>query len=324
MWCRVVGCLVTLTLSLLVAPFAAEAQAPAKVWHIAHLSLFDFPHHAAFEAAMHQLGYVQGQNLVIERRLLGPHLDTLDAVMQDVVQRNVDVIVAWAAQVAIAAQRATRTTPIVFIAVRAPVERGLVASLAQPGANITGFSSYPVETIDPKLFELAKDLLPQLTAVAVLRAAIDPPGAVERQEMAARALGVTLTPIPFSNDHDAAHAPAAIARSHAQVLIVPDTPLAIARRQTIVQLAAAHHLPVISAGRQIVEEGGLMALSTNMRELAQRAAVYVDKLLKGAKPTDLPVQQPIRLEFIINLKTAQALGLRIPPSLLIQADEVIK
>jgi putative tryptophan/tyrosine transport system substrate-binding protein len=316
--------LVALALTLLVLPLAAEAQSPVKVWHIAHLSLFDLPHHAAFEAAMHQLGYVQGQNLVIERRFLGPHLDALDAAMQDVVRRNVDVIVAWAAPVAAAAKRATSAIPIVFIAVRAPVERGLVASLAQPGANVTGFSTFPVETIDPKLFELAKDLLPQLSEVAVLRSAVDPPGAAERQETVARALGVTLTPIPFSNDHDAANAPAAIARSNAQVLIVPDTPFAGERRKAIVQLAAERHLPVISAFRQAVEDGGLMALSTNLKELARRGAVYVDKILKGTKPADLPVEQPMKLELVINLKTAEALGITISPMLLFQADEVIK
>ena len=321
--------LATLALPLLAAPLVVEAQAPGKVWRIAYLGTTTSDSaarslHAAFDTAMKQLGYVEGQNILIERRYLENQMDAADQTVQEMVRLNVDALVTWAIQLSAAAKRATSTIPVVFIAVRAPVERGLVASLARPGGNLTGLTTYPVETIDPKLFELARELVPQLSRVAVLRSSDDPPAAIANQENAARALGFKLTPIPFSNDKDASDAPAAVERSKAELLIAPDTALLYARRRDIVQFAAKRHLPVVYAFREAVEDGGLMALSTDLQELARQAARYVDKILRGAKPADLPVEQPTKFELVINLKTARALGLTIPPSVLARADEIIQ
>jgi putative ABC transport system substrate-binding protein len=311
---------------LLAVSLTAGAQPAGKVWHIAHLSLAERPgrHHLVFEEAMKALGYVEGQNLVLERRFLGQRVERLDEALQDVVRLRVDAIVAWAAPLAAAAKRATTTIPVVFVGVRAPVERGLVSSLARPGGNLTGVSTFPVETIDPKLLELARELVPHLSRVAVLRSSVDPPGAVESQATAARALGLKLAPIPFSDERDVSNLPAAIERSGAQVLVAPDTPLLFSHRKQIVDLAAKRRLPVVYAFREAVEEGGLMALSTDFSESARRAAVYVDRIFKGARPADIPVEQPTKLEFVINARTARALGLPLPPSLLLRADHVIE
>ncbi len=273
---------------------------------------------------MKQLGYIEGQNLTIERRFLGKRQDTPDETLRELVRLDVDVIVAVATPAAAPAKRATTTIPIVFLSVRAPVERGLVGSLARPGGNITGLSTYAVDVIDPKLLEIAKELLPRLERVAILSSSVDPPGATDVRERAARALGIKLAHIPFSNDADASRLPAAIEQSKPQALIAPDTPLHLARRKEIVEVAAKKRLPAVYAFRESVEDGGLMALSTDFYQLVRRGALYVDKILKGAKPGDLPVEQPTRLDFVINLKTARTLGLTIPPPLLLRADQVIQ
>lgn len=310
--------------SILAAPLAAEAQLPGRVWRIAYLMVADSSADLAFYDAMQHLGYIEGRNLVMDRRnLLGKRPEALEQIAQEVVRLNVDLIVAWAAPWATAAKRATSTIPIVFVGVRAPIERGIVPSLARPGGNVTGISSYPVETLDPKLLELAKELMPQLSHVAVLRSAVDPPGTVERQEHAARVLGLKMTPIPFSNDQDASNAAAAIERSKVQFLIAPDTPLSFARRKDIVQFAARTRLPVIYAYRQTVRDGGLMALFNDFSVSARRAALYVDKIFKGTSPADLPVEQSTQVGLAINLKTAKALRLAIPQSLLLRADQII-
>ena len=304
----------------------AEAQPTGKVWHVAYLSLQCAPPSAmtGFDAAMKQLGYVEGRNLVMERRLLCQRLDAVTGAVQEVIRLNVDVIVTGAIRLSAAAKAATSAIPIVFVAVRAPVERGLVTSLARPGANITGLATFPVATIDSKLFQLVKELIPQLTRVAVLRSADDPPGAAAAQEHAARSLGFTLTAIPFSNATDLSNLPAAIHRSGPQALIVPDTSLAYARRKDIAQVAATKRLPAAYAFRETVEDGGLIAVSVDFEEMGHRTAVYVDKILKGAKPGDLPIEQPTKVEVAVNLKTAKALGLTIPPEVLLRADRVVE
>lgn len=312
--------------AMLATPLAYEAQSARRIWRIAILSPGSgrSPGDDAFDDAMQQLGYVQGENLLIERRDLESRYDAADQAVRDVLRLNVDVIVTWAIQTTAAAKRATNRVPIVFIAVRGPVERGLVPSLARPGGNLTGISTYPVETIDPKLFELAKELIPRVSRVAVLSSSADPPGATDARQSAARTLGLKLTLIPFSNNTDAENAPAAVERSQAQMLIAPDTPLLYVRRRDIVQLAITRRLPVVYAFREAVEDGGLMALSTDLKALARRAAAYVDKIFKGVKPGDLPVEQPTTLQLAINMKTAKALGLTIPRTLLLRADQVIE
>jgi putative ABC transport system substrate-binding protein len=195
---RVASFLAALTI---VAPLAADAQPAGKVPRLAYLSLGDGhdPIDAAFDAAVRKLGYVEGQNLLGERRFPGKGSVGRDGVVQEVVRLNPEVIVAWAIQWSAAAKRATSTIPVVFVAVRAPVERGLVASLARPGANVTGLSTFPVATLDPKLLELARELLPQLSRVAILRSADDPPGTIEAQESAARSLGLKLGAIQYED-----------------------------------------------------------------------------------------------------------------------------
>src|SRR5262249_10430959 len=313
-------------LAVFVAPHVPVAQQASKVWRIAYFSPIDSrnANDDAFDAAMKQLGYVEGQNLAIERRFTSDQRpEAQDEVIRELVRSNPDVIVVWAGGPALAAQRATNTVRIVFIGSRAAVERGIVPSLARPGGNITGTSTYAVETIDPKLFELAKELLPRLSLVAALRG-IDPPGAIATQENTARSLGFKLAPIPFKNDEDASHVSVAVEHSRAQALIAPDTPLLLVRRKEIVQLAAKQRLPVVYAFREAVEDGGLIALYTDLKNLAQRSAGYVDKIFKGSKPGDLPVEQPTKMDLVINLKTAKTLGLTIPPSLLLRADQIIQ
>jgi putative tryptophan/tyrosine transport system substrate-binding protein len=243
--------------AVVAGPFGAWAQTTARVWRIGYVAIAEKPLDAldaVFDAGMKQLGYVDGQNLRIERRAVGP--GALDGAMQELVRINVDLIVAWTVPVAAAAKRATNTIPIVFVAVRAPVERGLVPSLARPGGHVTGLSTYAVEVIDPKLLEIAKELLPRLDRVAILTSSVDPPGTTDVRERAARTLGVKLAPIPFSNDQDVSHAPAAIERSRTQLLIAPDTPLLYLHRREIVRFAAAKRLPVVFAFREAVEVAG--------------------------------------------------------------------
>jgi len=320
---------VALCLAILASSQPAEAQHPGKTWRVVYLSTLkssDKPNakDAAFDAALKQLGYIEGRNVVIDRRRLGDRLDSVDDAIREVLRVNPDVLVTWAIQLSAAAKRVTNTVPIVFVAVRGPIERGLVPSLARPGGNITGIATYPIETIDPKLLELAKELVPGVSRVAVLRSSADPPGAIGRQQAAAQAVNVTLVPIPFSNENDVAAASSAIERSRTQLLVAPDSPLLYSRRKDVVQLAAKARLPAVYAFREAVEDGGLMALSTDLEEEARRAAAYVDKILRGTKPADLPVEQPTTLQFTINLKTAKTLGITIPPSLLLRADKVFE
>jgi putative ABC transport system substrate-binding protein len=312
-----------LSILLLSAPLTVEGQQAGKVWRIAYLSSADEhdPNDTAFDDAAKKLGYVEGQNLVMQRSYLGKRSVGVDEVMRDSVRFKPDVIVTWAIQWSAAAKRATSTIPVVFVSVRAPVERGLVGSLAKPGMNVTGLSTLP---LDAKMFEVARELIPVLSRVAVLRSADDPPGVTEAQEMAARSLGVKLVPIPFSSNKDASNLLAIVGRSKAQVLVAPGTVLQHAHRKEIIQLAAKTRLPAVYGFREAVDEGGLISYGTDLKELSRRAAHFVDRILKGAKPADLPVEQPTKFELVINMRTARALGLTMPPSLVLQADHVIE
>jgi putative ABC transport system substrate-binding protein len=308
----------------LAAVTRATAQPSSRVWRVAYLIAAPAPElDRPFDSAMKELGYIEGRNLIMERTTLGARREVPDEIVQEVVRLNPDLIVAWAGPIALAVKRATTSIPVVFIAVRGPVERGLVPSLGRPGGNVTGLSTYAVETIDPKLIEVAKELFPRLTRAGILSSSVDPPGAVSARERAAKMLNITLVPIPFSDDKDLLSVPDAIRRSGVPLLIASDTPLLYARRRDVVEFAARSRLPVVYAFREAVEEGGLMALSTDLQDLARRAAGYVDKIFKGSRPGELPVEQPTRLQFTVNLKTARALGLTIPPSLLLRADQVI-
>ncbi len=316
---------------LLAAPLAAEAQEAAKIARIGYLShnLAAAPHqHEAFRQGLRDLGYVEGRNFVIEYRSAEGKFERLPALAAELVALKVDVIVAAAGTLAaLAAKQATRTVPIVFIAVGDPVTSGLVTSLARPGGNVTGLSLLFPELVG-KCLELLTQAVPGVSRVAVLWQ----PGAVpERTEkdllkgadVAARALGVRPQFVKARGPADIDRAFSDMTRARAGALTVWSTPMFGSERRRLVDLAAKNRLPAVFQFREYVDAGGLMSYGPNAADLNRRAATYVDKILKGAQPADLPVEQPTKFELVINLKTAKALGLTIPQSLLQRADEVI-
>jgi putative tryptophan/tyrosine transport system substrate-binding protein len=329
MWCSAIGCIVMLILSLRGAPLAAEAP-PSKVPRIGFLMPLLTPERAhsleAFRQRLHELGWIEGENVALELRYAEAGTDTarLPDLAADLVRLNVDVIVTVGGTTRIA-QSATRTIPIVMVTGGDPVEAGFVTSLAQPGGNITGLAGLGAE-LSGKRLELLKQAVPQLSRVAFL---LNPTNVsadyVRETQVAALALGVALQVLEVRRPEDIAGAFAAVQQAGAGALLFLPDPLVLEpHRHHVAALALQSGLPAIYPWRMYAEAGGLMSYGIRLREWYQRAATYVDKILKGAKPGDLPVEQPVQFEFIINLKTAQALGIMIPPSLLILADEVIK
>jgi len=322
----------TLGLSVLALPLAAEAQPAAKVARIGYLShnLAASPHqHEAFRQGLRDLGYIEGRNVVIEYRSAEGKFERLPALAAELVALKVDVIVATGGTLAaLAAKQATRTLPIVFTAVADPVTSGLVTSLARPGGNVTGLSILASELVG-KCLEQLKQAVPGVSRVAVLW---QPGGVPERTdkdilrgaEVAARALGVRLQFVEARGPEDFDRAFSDMTRARAGALTVLPSSMFGTERRRLVDLAAKTRLPAVYPWREFVDAGGLMAYGANVADLFRRAATYVDKILKGAKPADLPVEQPTKFEFVINLKTAKALGLTIPPSVLGRADEVIQ
>ena len=322
----------TLAGGLLAAPLAAEAQQAAKGARIGYLAsnLAAGPHlHEAFRQGLRDLGYVGGRNLVIEYRDAGGKLDRLPALAAELVALKIDVIVAaGGTPAALAAKQATRTLPIVFTAAADPVTDGLVPNLARPGGNVTGLSLLFPELVG-KCLELLKQAVPGVSRVAVLW---QPGGLGERTEkdmlkeagVAARALGVRLQFVEARGLADFEGALLDMTRARAGALTVLPSPTFLYERRRLVDLAAKNRLPTVFPLRDYVDAGGLMSYGPNLADLYRRAATYVDKILKGAKPGDLPVEQPTEFELVINLKTAKALGLTIPPSLLGRADQVIE
>ena len=321
---------VMLALSFFLAPLATEAQQPTKVYRIGRLNpgppIEPNPGLEAFRQGLRDLGYVEGQNLVIEDHHTEGNQERLRDLATELVRLKVDVIVAGGTAAVRAAQHATRTIPIVMAATSDPVGEGFVASLAQPGGNITGLS-WLAEELPGKRLELLKEMVPQSTRIAVV---VNPawPAFESRMHnltMAAQALGLHLHVVEVRRADELDTAFAALTQAGADAIIVMEEPLLIDHlRRRIADLAATHRLPTMYSWKSSVDAGGLMSYGPNMRDMPRRAAVYVDKLLKGAKPADLPVEQPTKFEFVINLKTAQALGLTIPPTILFQADEVIR
>ena len=313
----------TLAGALLVAPLAAEGQQAGKVYRIGFLRAGEPPKFwiDEFREGLRELGYVEGQNVVIEFRI-GP-LDQLPQLAEDLVRSKVDVIVASASSAGMAAKKATTSIPIVFTSLSHPVEIGLIKSLARPGGNITGVTVNAGATVTKRL-ELLRELVPSLKQVAVLVHPAHPTDPVQRKEMeeAARVLGLQLKPAAVRAPEDFEAAFKAVSRAGGLLNI--DTPLFTTYRTQFVELAARNRLPAIWSNGIIVEAGGLMSYGTSIPALFRRAATYVDKVLKGARPGDLPVEQPTKFEFVINLKTAKALGLTIPASLLQRADRVIE
>jgi putative ABC transport system substrate-binding protein len=325
---------VILMLVLLVAPPAADPQPPPKVPRIGMLLTFssDEPEVRggldSFRQALRELGYVEGRNIAIEFRSAEGRVERFPALAAELVRLKVDLIVAGATPQARAAKQATATIPIVVMVMHDPVKDGLVASLARPGGNVTG-STFLAPELTPKLLELLKGAVPKVSRVAGLWH----PGAhgertrqdmVTEAERAARALGVQLQFVRAEAPNDLDGAFLAMARGRADALIVLPSAMFYGERRRIVNLAAKHGLPAMYNAREYVDVGGLMAYGANLPDLYRRAATYVDKILKGAKPADLPVEQPTNYELVINLKTAKTLGLTIPPSVLARANEVIK
>jgi putative ABC transport system substrate-binding protein len=314
---------------ILAAPLAAEAQQAGKVPRVGVLLLSDGAQESvggAFRKGLRELGYVEGQTIALEYRLAEGNEERFSILASELVHLKVDVIFATVAAAVRAAQHATKTIPIVT-AVNDPVAAGFVASVARPGGNITGLSMMSPEVVGKQL-ELLRQVVAKLSRVAVLSNPANPGSApqLRQAEVVARALGMRLQPLGAHSPSEIDSAFAAMTRERAGALLVLLDPTLAARlqRARIAELAARSRLPAMYALRLHVDAGGLMAYGADIFDLYRRCAIYVDKILKGAKPGDLPVEQPTKFELVINLKTAKALGLTIPPSLLQRADQVIE
>jgi putative ABC transport system substrate-binding protein len=273
---------------------------------------------------MRQLGYIEGQNLVLEGRFARVQAERLPALAAELVQLGVDVIVTTSTPAALAAKEATTTIPIVMATVSQPVERGLVASLAQPGGNLTGQSNEPGTEFGGKQLELLKEAVPTLSRVGVFWNATFQTPTLQGVQAAAQALGMTVFAADIQQPEHIEDAFAAMRQERAEALLVTAAPQIIRHYQQIVEFATTHRLPTMFQQRRAVEAGGLMSYYLDWADQRRRTAVYVDKILRGAKPADLPIEQPTKFELVINLKTAQALGITIPPTLLFLADEVLR
>jgi len=315
-------------LSILVAPLGSEAQPAGKAYRIGYLSLGSPSDGVSrpLRDTLRQLGYVEGQNLLIESRFADAKVDQLPGLAADLVRRNVDLIVTIGTPPVQAAKEATATIPIVMAGSADPVEHGLVASLAQPGGNVTGVTHSPGPEISGKGIELLKEAVPTVSRVAVLwdSSGIHEGLSLENQKVVARKLGVTLLPFDAKTLDELNAALAAIPRERANGLFVFPNFINGKHWQLILDFAATNRLPTMFQETWPVEKGGLMSYYTNWDRLRERAAIFVDRILKGAKPGDLPVEQPTKFDLVISLKTAKALGLTIPPSVLARADEVIR
>jgi putative ABC transport system substrate-binding protein len=316
--------------TLLATPLTAEAQPAKKVWRIGFI-LTAVPNEVgylikALSEGLRELGYVEGRNVVFERRFAEGRQERLPALAAELVRLDVDVIVTGSNPVIAAVKQATATIPVVMAVSRDPVGAGFIASLARPGGNITGLANDPGPEIIGKNLELLKEAAPRVSRVAFLWNPV-PPGAGTSKnvvESAARKLGVTFQSVEVRGRNEFEGAFAAMVRERANGLVVATDPVMVGPRGQVVLLAARSRLPAMYGLREFAEAGGFMSYGPNIADLFRRAATYVDKILKGAKPGDLPVEQPTKFELVINLKTAKALGLTIPPSVLGRADEVIQ
>jgi putative ABC transport system substrate-binding protein len=333
MWYSAVGCIVTLLLSLLVAPLAAVvAQPREKVPRVGYLSPGSSADPArlrrfeAFRQGLHELGYIEGRTIALEPRWAEGQYERYPALVADLVRLPVDVIVVVGGAATKAAQHATRTIPIVMSVVIDPVGSGLVSNLAHPGGNVTGITTMAPDLVGKQL-EVLKEVVPNVSRVALLWNPDNPGSApqVRQAEVVARALGVQLHMLEARGPQEIDSAFAAMTSERVGALVVlADAILGLNQRSQIVALAAERRLPAVYGIREYAEAGGLIVYSADFLDLERRAATYVDKILKGTHPGDLPVEQPIKFELALNLKTAEALGITVPPMLLFQADEVIK
>ena len=313
-------------------PLRAHAQQPGerlrRIGHLINLAADDPDAQArvaAFARGLQELGWIDGRNVRIDYRWAKGDPDLVRRYAAELVALSPDLILVSSGSALAALQNATRTVPIVFVSVTDPVGGGYVASLARPGGNITGFTLFEYGT-SGKWLELLKQIVPGMTRAAVIR---DPSitsgtGQLAAIQAVAPSFGVELTPVDVRDTSGIEHAIAGFTRGSNCGLIVTISPLALRHRELIIALAAKHRLPAVYAFRVFAANGGLMSYGPNDIEQHQRAAGYVDRILKGEKPSDLPVQAPTRIELVINLKTAKALDLEIPPTLLARADEVIE
>ena len=314
---------------LLAAPLAAEAQQAGKVFRVGYLGNSSASLEPDLVEALRQglrnLSYVENQNIIIEYRWAEGRYDRFPSLVADLVQHQVDVIVTAGTPGTLAAKQATRTIPIVMAVSADAVGAGLVDSLARPGANVTGLTTM-VQELEGKRVELLKNIVPRLSRIAVLKNPANPVMVIVFNEArtAARALHVTLEPVDIRAVDEFENAFATIAKARSGAILVLADRFLLAERERIVSFAARKRVPAMYPYREFVTLGGLMSYSPNYAEAFRRAALFVDKILKGAKPRDLPVEQPGTFELVINLKTAKALGLTIPPALLGRADEVIQ
>jgi putative ABC transport system substrate-binding protein len=308
-------------------PRAAYAQTHAKARRVG-LLMTTTPAAAAhiivaFADGLRALGQVEGKNVLFEYRWAEGERERLAEMAVDLVRQHVDVLVASSQAAALAAQRATRTIPIVMVNASDPVEAGLVASLVRPGGNVTGLSQQLTREIRAKQLQLLKEMLPKMSRVAVLHSAASTVG-LREYEAAGQTLEVRVQVVEIRNRSDLESAFAAMARERTDALLTPADPFLFTERQRVAELAREHRLAGMYSTREYAEAGGLMSYSARLSEQFRRAAIYVDKILRGASPATLPVEAPSQYELVINLKTAKALGLTIPQSLLLRADQVIE
>ena len=326
---RLIGFAVILAVSLVLAPLGAGAQQTGKVYRIGVLETtspaLNTANLDAFRQGLRELGYVEGQNLVIEYRSADGRPERFPGLATELVHLKVDLIVTRGTPAVLAAKKATGSIPIVMASSGDPVSYGIVSSLGRPGGNVTGLSTITVELAGKRL-ELLKEAIPRIARIAQLANMSSPASAANwRQiEVAARSLGLEPQLLDVRKPEDVARAFDTAIKQRADAVHVANDTLTQTNLRRIVDLSAKHRLPSIYASRDFVDAGGLMAYGPSYSDRYRRAATYVDKILKGAKPADLPIEQPTKFELVVNLKTAKALGLTIPQTVILQADQVIE
>jgi putative ABC transport system substrate-binding protein len=311
---------------LLLAPYPVLAQQRAA--RIGYLDVGSADRHfvEAFKEGLKERGWVEGQNLSIEYRSAETHLERLPALASELVNLKVDLIFAPSPPAALAAKKASSTIPIVFATASDPVAYGLVASLARPGSNVTGIAINS-DQLSPKRLEIFKEAFPKMTRAAVLFDANNYEACeieLKAVENAANRLGITLQQVGVASPEELPRAFSTISQARAQAVFLPNSPVPNVQRKQIAEWAAANQLPIMYEWRELLEEGSLVAYGPSFEDSYRRAAAYVDRILRGAKPSTLPVEQPSRFELVVNLKAAKALGLTIPQLLLLRADRVIE
>jgi putative ABC transport system substrate-binding protein len=320
--------LITGVLLLFTLPFATGAQPVGKVHRVGIVSIASDPKQPRtwrpFLDAMRDLGYVEGHNLTVERAFANGRSEDIPGLVKELVRSRVEVVVTTGTRETVAVKQATSTTPIVMLVVPDPVGQGFVKTLARPGGTVTGLTNL-VPGLVQKYVELLREVVPTASRLAVIA---NPPNPVPENrrelEVAAKTFGIVLSIIPVNGPNDFDEVLARAKSEGVGAILATSDAVTFLHRRRLVQAALRYRLPGIYWTREYVEEGGLMTYSADLAELRRRAATYVDKILKGAKPADLPVEQPTKFELVINLKTAKALGLTIPQSVLVRADQIIE